>query len=79
MTPKCNRSVVARGLCKKCYYYAREILKRDNLTWTHLCNMGLCRSVVVKNPFVKAYEEAKANMFPFVEAYEEAKNAKKRT
>jgi len=55
--------IVSRGLCQKCYYAARYLIREGKTSWEELQKLGLARATHAKlaeSPLAVAFTKAKA-------------------
>ena len=60
LTPGCENSVRARGLCMRCYMAVYHQKKRENLNWRQLADQG--RSLLKKTRCGKGIEKRILNL-----------------
>lgn len=50
----CDREAATRGLCRRCYKTAGELVRRRQVTWKMLIEHGLATETKSNNPFIAA-------------------------
>lgn len=55
--------IVGRGLCQKCYYAARHLIREGKTSWEELQKLGLSRSThaaLAESPLAQALADIRA-------------------